>query len=199
MAVQRQLWPKGRIVAGKAGLGAGDGHICRPPSFRHADVGDSIRVPRWWYHRSTDSRLIRSVSWTGFAKNSIPGFIAAIVLFLLLWIWNGVSGGQILGLLGGVSVMVVPSQYRFSFDQERVMDWFREKFIPGFIAAIVLFLLLWIWNGVSGGQILGLLGGVSVDARASVLDRRDRRHSGATRRGRTAGRAGAARRSRRPG
>ena len=43
------------------------------------------------------------------------------------------------------------------------MEWFRDKFIPGFIAAVVLFVLVLVWNGITGGQVLGWLGGVSSD------------------------------------
>lgn len=36
-----------------------------------------------------------------------------------------------------------------------------RAFIPGFIAAVVLFALVLVWNGITGGQVLGWLGGVS--------------------------------------
>ncbi len=48
--------------------------------------------------------------------------------------------------------------------------WFRDKFIPGFIAAVVLVLLLWIWNVASGGQVLSLFGGVTAEQLADAIE-----------------------------
>ena len=50
-----------------------------------------------------------------------------------------------------------------------MMDWFRDKFIPGFIAGIVLFILVWIWNAASGGQVVGMFGGVTDERLAEAI------------------------------
>src|SRR5579872_6638923 len=40
-------------------------------------------------------------------------------------------------------------------------NWFTDKLLPGFIGAVVLFIILWIWSAASGGQVVNMFGGVS--------------------------------------
>ena len=40
-------------------------------------------------------------------------------------------------------------------------NWWTDKVWPGFVGAVILFVLLLVINGVSGGSVLGWFGGVS--------------------------------------
>ena len=39
--------------------------------------------------------------------------------------------------------------------------WWTEKFMPGVIGAVALLVVLFLWNGMSSGQVLSWFGGVS--------------------------------------
>src|SRR5437899_1920426 len=39
--------------------------------------------------------------------------------------------------------------------------WWSEQVLPGLVGAVIIFVLLLIFNGISGGGVIGLFGGVT--------------------------------------
>ena len=55
-------------------------------------------------------------------------------------------------------------------------EWWVGRVLPGFVGAVLFFILLLIWNGITGGQVIQLFGGVAtsqVDAAVAGLQLRE--------------------------